>query len=373
MNQSKTMDDVFDVEKDFVQLARLAMDEKTADVAAFSKRVLRRVLKRRPDLAELAKPIFDATPAGVTRSLTSQPIPVDTDSRLELLRREVSPEIKTKPIWASVVANEIEPIFEERRRSSELLAKGLVPTRSMLFVGPPGVGKTLAAKWIALQLGRPLLTLDLSAVMSSYLGRTGSNIRVVLDYARRGPSVLLLDEFDAIAKRRDDSGEIGELKRLVTVLLQEIDDWPADGLLIAATNHPELLDSAVWRRFDRVVRFPLPTLEEVSELLAANLELSDATPEVRELLPVLASMLQGESFAEVIRRVNLARRTAVLADQSLLQTLQAMSQDTMSLVPKAKKLELARAFADQGFSQRAISAATGLARDTLRKRDIGAK
>ena len=97
------------------------------------------------------------------------------------------------------------------------------PTRSALFTGPPGVGKTLAAKWMARELGQPLAILDLSAVMSSFLGRTGSNVRAVLDFARDRRCILLLDEFDAVAKRRDDTSEIGELKRLVTVLLQEID------------------------------------------------------------------------------------------------------------------------------------------------------
>ena len=94
--------------------------------------------------------------------------------------------------------------------------------------------------------------------MSSYLGRTGSNIRHVLDYAKGVDGVLLLDELDAIAKRRDDATDVGELKRLVTVLLQEIDDWPSSGLLIAATNHPGLLDPAVWRRFELRVSFPMP-------------------------------------------------------------------------------------------------------------------
>src|SRR5690606_32775240 len=105
---------------------------------------------------------------------------------------------------------------------------------------------------------RPLLILDLASVMSSYLGRTGTNLRHVLDYAKSLDCVLLLDELDAIAKRRDDRGEIGELKRLVTVLLQQIDDWPPKSLLIAATNHADLLDPALWRRFDVTLEFPIP-------------------------------------------------------------------------------------------------------------------
>src|SRR5665213_3572636 len=128
---------------------------------------------------------------------------------------------------------------------------------------PPGVGKTLAARWIARELHRPLLTLDLSAVMSSFLGRTGANVRHVLDYAKGVDCVLLLDELDSIAKRRDDASDVGELKRLVTVLLQEIDDWPSTGLLIAATNHSDLLDPAVWRRFEMRVNFPMPGDESV--------------------------------------------------------------------------------------------------------------
>jgi SpoVK/Ycf46/Vps4 family AAA+-type ATPase len=125
----------------------------------------------------------------------------------------------------------LDQILSERRREEELFKQGLSPTRSIIFTGPPGVGKTLAARWVARELQRPLLTLDLSAVMSSFLGRTGANVRHVLDYAKTVNGVLLLDELDSIAKRRDDATDVRELKLLVTVLLQEIDDGPATGLL----------------------------------------------------------------------------------------------------------------------------------------------
>ena len=201
----------------------------------------------------------------LTRS-SFAPLPVDSDSRLELLRVDNSPAVPFAPVWPKPVAAVLEEIIEERHLEQRLLEAGIEPTKSVLFCGPPGTGKTLAATWLAEQLHIPCLTLDLSAVMSSFLGRTGNNIRTVLDYSRRLPGVLLLDEFDALAKRRDDALEIGELKRLVTVLLQEIERWPAHGILIAATNHPDLLDPAVWRRFDRVLEFPLPSPSELEEL-----------------------------------------------------------------------------------------------------------
>ena len=162
-------------------------------------------------------------------------------------------------------------LLDERGAEDKLASLGLAPTRSLLLTGAPGVGKTLTARWIARELNRPLLLLDLSAVMSSFLGRTGNNLRYVLDYAKSVPCVLLLDELDALAKRRDDTIEVGELKRLVTVLLQELDDWPPTGLLVAATNHPDLLDPAIWRRFDLTIEIPLPQDELIEKAIVAQL------------------------------------------------------------------------------------------------------
>lgn len=357
-----------DLESDFVHLARFALAGRREDAAALVRRALRDLGRRRPDLAKQAKELLEIANGtrggGVLRSGMPDPVPVDNDSRLELLRRDDAVKIAPEPVWAPEVEHELHSVVEERRRAAELLSGGMTPTRSMLLVGPPGVGKTLAARWVANKLERPLMTLDLAAVMSSFLGRTGNNIRVVLDYAKRSPSVLLLDEFDAIAKRRDDVTEVGELKRLVTVLLQEVDEWPAEGLLLAATNHPELLDPAVWRRFDRVVAFPKPTHAAIHELIARLLGNSG---EQRDAAGALAATLGGMSQAEVVRLVNAARRQALLAGQPLatvvLERAAALSQDG----DVQKRIEIARALAASGYSQRRISELTALSRDTIRK------
>ena len=199
------------------------------------------------------------------------PVPVDSDSRFQLLRVEVEPNLPNEPVYPAMVQQTLDRLVAERLRISALLNAHLEPTRTVLFTGPPGVGKTLAARWLAREMNRPLLILDLSAVMSSYLGRTGANLRHVLEYAKSIDCVLLLDELDAIAKRRDDFGEIGELKRLVTVLLQQLDDWPSTGILISATNHSKLLDPAVWRRFEQRIEFPLPEQNEVRVFIAGLL------------------------------------------------------------------------------------------------------
>jgi SpoVK/Ycf46/Vps4 family AAA+-type ATPase len=256
-------------------------------------------------------------------------------------------------------------IVSERQRTNELTKAGLLPTRSVIFTGPPGVGKSLAARWIARGLKRPLLTLDLSAVMSSYLGRTGVNVRHVLDYAKGVECILLLDELDAIAKRRDDVSDIGELKRLVTVLLQEIDDWPASGLLIAATNHAELLDPAVWRRFELQVGFPMPTDNEMRIAIDKFLGQSELGVDWRE---ALALVLRGHSFSDIEREVTIARRSAVVHDQAVERSVAALIQSRAQRLSKPERAKIAVLLTSGGMSQRQVNELTGVSRDTIRKR-----
>ena len=201
--------------------------------------------------------------------------------------------------------------------------------------------------------------------MSSYLGRTGSNVRHVLDYAKGMPCVLLLDELDAIAKRRDDDQELGELKRLVTVLLQEIDDWPEGGLLVAASNHQELLDPAVWRRFEVQIEFGLPTREAIEQSLKLfiddPLELEDTWS------AALAEVLSGESFSDIERQIKHLRRQAALDDCDLRDLFPILIRRYIDGQTKASKREIAIRLGEAGLSQRAVNELTGISRDTLRK------
>ena len=353
-----------DLENEFVHLARLVADGKTEDVAALFRKAAPSLAKRRPDLADgigTVLGMLDRT--SLSRSVPS-PLPVDIDSRLELLRWDSTPSVDIVPVWPEPVALVLDEVIGERRIEQRLFEAGVKPTNSLLFSGPPGTGKTLAATWLAEQLELPLLTLDLSAVMSSFLGRTGNNIRTVLDYARRSRCILLLDEFDALAKRRDDGFEIGELKRLVTVLLQEIERWPTHGILISATNHPDLLDPAVWRRFDRVLDFPMPTQSELGQLFR------QLAPEAANTLyppELIASLFCDFSFSDLTRTIESANRTALVRgirlDEVLIQVIASLCKSQ----PTRDKLAFAGHLTRSGMSQRKVAEVTGISRDTLRR------
>ncbi|MDZ4784848.1 MAG: ATP-binding protein [bacterium] len=188
-------------------------------------------------------------------------VPKDRETGLSLI--DISPFDLT---WDDVVLNQdnlevLQRVTLENRKQEILEAYGLRPKSKLLFCGPPGCGKTLTAKVLSGTLGIPLVYVNLTAVFSSYLGETATNLKKIFDYVEKGEWVVLFDEFDAIARDRNTLNEHGEVKRLVNSLLQLIDTSNSNSLFIAATNHESLLDNAVWRRFDEVLFFGKPDLE----------------------------------------------------------------------------------------------------------------
>lgn len=356
-----------DYEKEIVQLIQLALEGKSDDFKAYARKTLASINKRRPDLENISQDAGKALAGSVHRfSKTFEPLPVDLDSRQELVRRDVVLNLPSTITWPNKIQSSLNEIIEERKHGDKLLGAGLSPVRTILFVGQPGVGKTLAAQWIASALKRQLLTLDLSSVMSSYLGKTGNNIRAVLDFAKKSSSVLLLDEFDSIAKRRDDVSEVGELKRLVTVLLQSIDDWPVDGVLIAATNHPELLDPAVWRRFDRVIEFPKPDSEVRKTFLSKMLNETSAGDN-KLFIDFLASITEEQSFANIKRDIEQAKKQSLISERPIEHCLEEMIIDRIEEKPFKARLEIAKGLIKNGHSQHRVNELTKVSRDTLRK------
>lgn len=357
--------------ENLVQLARLGLQGRSQDVQAYIRQSIRRFRQQDPSLANALSELLALAPTALSplRDVGGPIVPVDADSRLALAKTEYPVVLAGAPILTPDLVLRLDHIVEERGHLLALEQQGLGPTRSLLFVGPPGVGKTMSARWLANRLDRPLITLDLATVMSSYLGKTGSNIRSVLDYAKGVPSVLLLDEFDSIAKKRDDEGDVGELKRLVTVLLQEVDDWPATSLLIAATNHGALLDPAVWRRFDDVLEFDPPSGDERAAVL--DRLFADDIDQLGAWLPLLVNLWDGQSFSDLTRTVQWIRRRATISDSSVLDVLLDRVRTDLRAGSAQDRKRAASLLANVDFSDRRISDLVGISRDTIRKSRAG--
>lgn len=199
-------------------------------------------------------------------------------------------------------------LLRESRNAENIRRRGLAVRSKLLFCGPPGCGKTLCAEIFASELGLPLYIVKLDRLISSYLGETATNIRKIFEFARKQPSVLFFDEFDALARARDEDGEHNELRRVVNSLLIFIDRIQPKGFVVAATNLDQSLDPAIWRRFDEVVWFDRPDRRMISRFLKMrfkNVEV-EFDPEAH------IAELEGYSYAELDRLCLQAIKAAII-------------------------------------------------------------
>jgi len=244
-------------------------------------------------------------------------IPTDQERGTPLL--EVREPIRglSEVVLSDENRSSIEELLMEHHRQETLQTYGMRPVDRILFCGPPGCGKTLTAEVIAAELSRPLVIVRLDSVISSYLGETASSLRKVFEYIAASQMVVLFDEFDALAKERSDLAEHGEIKRVVNAVLQMMDSYNGKSIIIAATNHEGILDTAIWRRFEEVLVFDPPNLEQVRKLL--EMKLRGVRREFSADDEKLIGMFKGMTHADVERVLRRSIKEMVLNGQEFLQ------------------------------------------------------
>lgn len=306
----------------FPLLIRAGLDNDVNTIRAVTTKLIRKFKTTNPEIAYQISEALKYNGAGLhsARSIDFSPSPQDVDSRMNLLVVKEPIEVD-RPIFNEVIYSTINTIVNERENFSKLMSMGLKPTSSILLCGEPGVGKTLLAQYFSSVFNFKFATLNMASAVSSYLGKTGQNLKKSLDYAKEEPTLLLLDEFDAIAKRRDDSSDLGELKRVVNVLLKELEDWPAHSILVAATNHSELLDKAIWRRFDISIDIPLPNEKTRREIFEKMFEDTIYSEEIYTMATILSEISDGMSPADIEKASNHAKKHSIMYESSIKKSI----------------------------------------------------
>jgi AAA+ superfamily predicted ATPase len=221
-------------------------------------------------------------------------------------------QLLTDLVLPESVAIACRELVEEQQRGDLLRAHALEPRHRVLLWGPPGNGKTSLAEALAGELAVPILVVRYEAVIGSFLGETAARLARMFDYVRTRRCVLFFDEFDTLGKERGDEQETGEVKRIVSSLLLNIDGLPSHVVVVTATNHSELLDRAVWRRFELRLELPPPSAKDIADWLRRferrqGAKLTSATKKS------IVAVLEGQSFAEIEQFFLDVQRRQVLA------------------------------------------------------------
>lgn len=287
-------------------------------------------------------------------------VPVDTESRLALADERTYDDSEVEVVMSSEAGNTISEFVQFVRSADTLTQHGVGVSPTLLLYGPPGCGKTEIGKLLSAKLQLPLITARLDSLVSSYLGSTAKNIRHLFDHAMSRPCVLFLDELDAIAKLRDDRHELGELKRVVVSLLQNIDALNNQTILVGATNHEHLLDPAVWRRFAFKVKVELPNTEQRYRLFHMFLDEFGSESDCK-LAAIISDKMSG---ADIRQCAEDTKRSALIAGEPRAQTNELLRRIALrrepdafhDAVPLGEKLAKLRELNSEVFSYRRLAA-----------------
>ena len=296
------------------QSFRDVADEIIRDEESKNNRVLANALRRNLAIGQRSPGLPNRSSENASNAHKLAVIPIERNKQLPLVDT-IHPERRA----SDLILNRnnqllLLSLLDEFRQREVLGAHGLRTRSRLLFCGPPGCGKTLCAEVFAHEVKLPLLVASMDTMVSSLLGETASNLRKIFDFAATQPVVLLLDEFDAIARLRDDDTLNGELRRVVNSLLMLIEKFRGQGFVIAATNHERHLDPAIWRRFDEVVFFEKPAKPEIIRLV--RLKFRNFKTEFEPAS--VADFLEGFSHADIERICLNAIRRAVLNKRNIV-------------------------------------------------------
>lgn len=230
-----------------------------------------------------------------------------------------TPRFKLRDVvLASELMARFDDVLLQQRRRDWLREHGRVPSRRLLFVGPPGSGKTMTAEAVAGELQLPLFVIRLEGLITRFMGDTATKLRLIFDETRKRRGVYLFDEFDAVGGHRTATNDVAEMRRVLNSFLQFMEEGNStDSVILCSTNHPSLLDRALLRRYDQVLEFDAPTADQIKKLITSSI----APLKVRGLIwKRLLPEAQGLSQAEVVRAVDDAVKTAILDQRTVLVT-----------------------------------------------------